>query len=163
MSLSPAATRAALAQESDIVWVLLMTIDHPDLDEPIRVCDDLVPADEEGYRTVTSRGTIYACYPFEVDLPADDGDSVSRITVSIDNVDREIIQRLRAISTPPTVTLEVTRAGDLDAIEAGPFVLTLVSARYDALVIQGELAFEDILNDPFPAGNYVPADYPGIF
>ena len=41
--------------------------------------------------------------------------------------------------------------------------VTRVAAEYDAFVITGELAFEDVLNEPFPGHNYIPSEYPGLF
>jgi len=162
-SLSATARQAAFAQETDTVWVLLCTISHLALDEPIRVANDLVPATATGERVLISRGESFVCYPFAVDLPADDGDSVSRVTIVIDNVDREIIRKLRSIQGPCQVALEVVLSSTPDLVEAGPFVMTLVAADYDALTISGELAFEDILTLPFPGDSYSPADYPGLF
>lgn len=162
-NLSPAARRAMFAQESDSVWCLLVTLSHPALAKPIRVVNDIVPADENGDMYVMSRGEKFVCYPFEVDLPADDGESVSQVSISIDNVDREIVDNLRAIKTPPTVALEVGLAESPDVIEAGPYTMSLVSAEYDALAITGELAFEPILSASAVSGRYTPAEYPGLF
>jgi hypothetical protein len=58
---------------------------------------------------------------------------------------------------------EVVLASSPDTVEAGPFTMTLVAAEYDALVVTGELAFEDVLNEPFPGHGYIPSEYPGLF
>lgn len=162
-SLSETARQAAFAQESEAAWILLCTISHASLEQPIRVANDLMPTNANGESVLVSRGEPFVCYPFSVDLPADDGDSVSRVTIVIDNVDREIIQKLRSIQGPCQVALEVVLSRTPDLVEAGPFVMTLVAADYDALTISGELAFEDILSLPFPGDSYSPADYPGLF
>lgn len=144
-------TRQALtAQETDRLWAVRLTIDAEGLEQPIRVINDS-----------TDMGAFVA-YPFEIDLPADTDESVARVTIRIDNVDRQIVQALRLVSAPPSVLLEVVRRGTPSAVEAA-FQLSLVEARYDALVVEGELAFEDMLNAPFPADQYTPADYPGLF
>ncbi len=31
------------------------------------------------------------------------------------------------------------------------------------LTVTGELAFEDVLNEPFPGHAYTPGEYPGLF
>ncbi len=54
-------------------------------------------------------------------------------------------------------------ASSPDIVEAGPFNMALVTAEYDALTVTGELAFKDVLNEPFPGHAYVPGDYPGLF
>jgi len=153
--LAIASVRSLTAAETAEVWVMLLTIAAPGLSPPIRVVNDLSP--------LTSRGQEFLAFPFEVDLPGDDADSVQRVTLRIDNVDRQIVLALRALTEPPTVTLEVVRRGAPDVVEAGPFELTLADAGYDALTVEAELVFEDVLNAPFPANAYTPADYPGLF
>ena len=154
-SLSLAARRAVNAQETVEVFLLLLTLDHPDLAEPIRVVNNLEP--------ITSRGHSFIAYPFEIALPDEDPDTVARVTLRIDNVDREIVRSLRSITSPLSVGLEVVMAASPDTVEAGPFNMTLAAAEYDALTVTGELAFEDVLNEPFPGHSYVPGEYPGIF
>ena len=154
-TLSQAARRAVNAQETDAVFLLLLTLDHEDLAEPIRVVNNT--------QDVASRGDTYIAYPFEITLPDEDPESVTRVTLRIDNVDREIVKNLRATTSPLSVGLEVVIAASPDTLEAGPFKMTLVSAEYDALTVTGELAFEDVLNEPFPGHSYVPSEYPGLF
>lgn len=154
-SLSLAARRAVNAQETAEVFLLLLTLDHPDLAEPIRVVNNLEP--------IISRGHSFVAYPFEIALPDEDPDTVARVTLRIDNVDREIVRSLRSITSPLSVSLEVVMAASPDTVEAGPFNMTLAAAEYDALTVTGELAFEDVLNEPFPGHSYVPGEYPGIF
>lgn len=160
--LSLAARRAAFAQETDSDFILLCTISHPDLEEPIRVANDIVPEDADRNRIITSRGGDFVCYPYEVDLPADDGESVSRVTIVIDNVDRDVVKSLRTIQGPCDVALEVVLSANPDLVEAGPFDMTLVSVDYDAVTVSGELAFEDILTTAFPGDAYTPDAYPGL-
>ena len=154
-ALSQAAKQAVNAQETDEVFLLLLTLDHADLAQPIRVVNNT--------ENVVSRGDTYVAYPFEIALPDEDPESVARVTLRIDNVDRQIVQSLRAIQAPLSVALEVVMASAPDTVEAGPFNMTLVAAEYDALTITGELAFEDVLNEPFPGASYIPSEYPGLF
>jgi len=150
-----AARQAVNAQETNEVFLLLLTLDHEDLAEPIRVVNNT--------EDVTSRGMTFVAYPFEIALPDEDPESVARVSLRIDNVDREIVRNLRAIQAPLSVALEVVMASSPDTVEAGPFNMTLVAAEYDALTVTGELAFEDVLNEPFPGQSYVPSEYPGLF
>ncbi len=150
-----AARRSLTAQETDEIWLVLLTISAPGLAAPIRVVNDR--------ENLTSRGNLFVAFPFEIDLPGDSAEEVQRVTLRIDNVDRQIVAALRLVQTPPTVTLEVVRRAEPDLVEAGPFVLSLAEARYDALTVEGELVFEDVLNAAFPADTYNPADYPGLF
>ena len=161
-TLSATALRAAFRQETDSVFLLMLTLSHPGLAAPIRVVNDLVPEDINRARVIMSRGHQFVCYPFQVDLPSDDGESISRVTLQIDNVDREIIRTLRATQGACAVTLEVVLAEHPDLVEAGPYNMSLISVDYDAVTILGELAYEDILGQKYPSDAYTPDDYPGL-
>lgn len=146
---------AVYKQQTDEAFILLLTIDHPNLEPPVRVCLNS--------QNITSRGNEYIAYPFDMDLPSDDPESPSRVTLTIDNVDRKIVIAIRQLEGPPTVELEVIMASTPDTVEAGPYSFTLRNANYDSLQVDGELAFEDILNEPFPAESFTPATHPGLF
>jgi hypothetical protein len=155
MPLSPAALSAVLAQETDKAFLPLLTIDHPDLADPIRVVCD-------GQQCV-SNGDTYLAFPFNIDFPPADPDSPPQVRLVIDNVDQKIIVGLRTLSSAPTVTLQVVMSDTPDTIEAGPFEMTLRQAVYDSLTIEGTLNFEDILNEAYPGDSYTPANFPGLF
>ncbi|MBU0598807.1 DUF1833 domain-containing protein [Patescibacteria group bacterium] len=154
-NLSLTARQAIFAQETAEVFLLLLTIDHDDLDAAIRVVNNA--------ENITSNSLEYQAFPFEMNLPDDTEDALSQVTLTICNVDRQIVQAVRSISSPPTVTLNVILASDPDTVEAGPFEFTMKSADYDALTVTGSLAAEDILNEPFPADRYTPNLFPGLF
>lgn len=154
-TLSLAARRAATAAETDELFLVLLTIGQGLLDPPIRVVNDAL--------ALTSRGAAFIAFPFEIALPADDPETVRRVTLRIDNVDRAIVAALRSLAAPPRVTIEVVRRAEPDIVEAGPFDMQLVAGTYDASQVEAELAFEDILNQRFPADDFAPADYPGLF
>jgi hypothetical protein len=162
------ARQAIAAPESDETWIQLLTITHPSLPEPVRVSSDPTQVldidDAQGpvYGTV-SRGQSYVHWPFEIHLPAEDGEQLPRVRLVIDNVDRRIAEGLRTIQGPPEVALEVVLASDPDTVEAGPFLMTLRRAVYDAAAISADLAFEDILNQAIPGDSFTPATTPGLF
>lgn len=154
-TLTIAARRALAAPETDEAFLILLTISAEGLGAPIRVVND--------GQGITSRGELFVAYPFELDLPGDDADSVPSVKLRIDNVHREIVASLRALERPPRVAIEVVRAAAPDVVEAGPFHMTLRMAEYDAPSVEGELVFEDVLNARYPADAFVPSDYPGLF
>lgn len=164
MSLSTAARRAINAQETDEVFLLLLTLSHPSLPEPIRVVDNTV--------NITSRGHTYVAYPFKIDLPDDAPDESPRVRLEIDNVgvpdDADPLQRrvsdyIRAIDSPFTCALEIVLASTPDVVEAGPFEVKATSAEYDVMTVSAELGYEDLLNEPFPGDSFIPATHPGLF
>ena len=154
-SLSSAAKAAIYAQETGEEFIILLTIDHTDLSAPIRVA---------GARTdVVSRGDTYLAFPFQIDLPQERDDEPPRVNLVIDNVDRQIVTAVRTMSSAPTVTMEVILASAPDTVEAGSFEFTLKRVRYDRLVVSGEVSYEDILDEQFPGGRFVPANFPALF
>ena len=145
---------AVRAQESGEVFLLLVTLDHAVLNPPMRAANNT--------QAVISRGDTFLAYPFEIELPTD-SDRPPRARLRIDNVDREIVTTLRQVAGPVSVTAEVVLASDPDTVEAAFEDMSLMEARYDALVVEGELAYEDVLNEPFPGIDFTPANFPGLF
>jgi len=149
------ARQAINAQQTAEVFLLILTIDHADLTTPIRVVNNT--------ENIDSRGDTYIAFPFQVNLPADRDDQISQVNLSIDNVDRQIVEAVRSLYSPADVALEVVLASSPDTLEAGPFDFKLKSANYNALTVEASLGYEDILNEPFPGDSFNPANYPGLF
>lgn len=142
-------------EEMDEAIIVLLTISHDDLTNPIRVCSDNVD--------VESNGNTFIAFPFEIELPQNAGDEAPRAKLQIDNVDRSIITIIRSITTKPTVTIEIVRSGDLDTIENTFPDFSLQDVTYDALTVSGILTLEEFLYEPYPADIFDPARFPGGF
>ncbi|WP_162917697.1 DUF1833 family protein [Dongia deserti] len=150
--------KAAFKQETDEVVVALLTIEHPDLVPPARVCSDAVD--------ITSRGNVFTGgVPFLITLPDQDPETQARVRLTMDVIDQTLVAVVQSIpaDSPPTVTLEVVLAATPDVVESGPYAFTLRNAEGDITTIEGELAFEDLLSEPFPADSFTPASHPGLF
>lgn len=154
-TLSAAAKEAMFSQETNKVFLMLLTLEHDDFAGPIRVVNN--------YDNVTSGGDVYTAYPFLFSLPDEFEDSLSQVDLIITNVDRLLVDEVRSISSPITVTLEIALSDSPDTIEAGPFVMKMREVKYDASRLTGQCSFQDILNEAYPEGSYTPADYPGLF
>lgn len=155
MTLSANEVRERFAANSSVVPLLLLTLSHPDMAIPGRVVRD-------GH-SVFSRGNEFVAGWFDCVLPLDAGDELANVTLSVDNVDQQIVATLRSLDSPPTVTLEVVTSADPDTVEQGPFVFTAKSGEYNTLKVSVTLGYEEILNQPFPGGTYNPRDFPGLF
>lgn len=153
--MTTALTESAYAQQTADVWLVLVTIDHDDLAEPIRVVANT--------EDVTSRGDLFVGFPFDVVLPDSREDAPSRARLVVDNVSREIAQAIRSISSAPSVLLEVIRAADPDTVEVSFPFFTLRNVKWDALTVSGDLVLEDFTAEPFPAAVFSPASFPGLF
>jgi len=153
-TLSQAAVVSVNAQETGEAWLVLLEIDHADLAVPIRVVND--------HKNITSNGAEFIGFPFEIELPGEDPDQPMKAQLRIDNVDRVIVETLREIASPPSVTAQVILADQPDTVEVEFEGMTLRSARYDANTVEGELMFEDVLNEPVTI-TMTPGRFPGMF
>ena len=112
---------------------------------------------------ITSNGNLYVGFAFDFKLP-DDADQPQQAVLTIDNVDRTIVDALRACGgDPPTCALSVIIASAPDVIQFGPITLIFGDAKYDALQVQVTLIDDPLLGEPFPGDSFVPASFPGLF
>ncbi len=154
-ALSDDARAEMFAQETGEVYIVLVTVSHDELDDPLRVCSD-------GADTV-SRGDTFVAYPFNLELPSDEEGAPPRATISIDNVERSIAESLRTISSPATFLIEVVRAADPDTVEVAYDQFQLTNVKGDVFQISGDLTVEDMATEPFPYLTFSPARFPGLF
>ena len=143
----------AYAAESDLPLVLLK-IDHADINPPIRVVNNKVD--------ITSNGDVFVAFAFSITLPDIIEGAPPRAQLRIDNVSREIGEAIRAISSPAAVTIQVVRQDDTDTIEASWPAMRLTNVRYNALTVRGDLEFEDLTAEPYPWPTFSPAEFPGL-
>jgi len=146
---------AVYGQETDEVFIALLTIDHPDLDDPIRVSRDGVDTE--------SRGDTYISFPFRIKLPSEEKDKMPQVKLEIDNVTREIVTVLRGLNSSPTVKLEIVVSSDPDQVEAGPYEYKLRNATYDAGTVSGTLKQPAIDEAPFPSHTFNPSTTAALF
>ena len=154
-TLSSAAQAAMNAQETAEAFVVLLEITHAAMPTPLRVAS--VRSE------IISNGDTYLGFPFEIPLPEESGDRPPEVELVIDNIDRQIVDAIRVLTSPPTVSLSVILESTPDQIEAGPFNFTLKKATWNQLVVTGTLSYEDILDEPWPSGTFNPSEFPGLF
>jgi hypothetical protein len=151
-----AATRDALyAAQTGEVFLFLLKLSHEDM-VPMYFVNN--PVD------VVSNGETYMAFPFDLTLPDDREDTITRIQLVIDNVDRRIVTAVRSIDTPAMFTISVIRAAEPNVLVAGPTSCTLRNVTYGALTVSGDLApHENVMDEPTPQHTYTPATAPGLF
>ena len=154
-SLSTTATGAVTAQETGEAFLYLVTIDHDDLADPIRVTSDGVPT--------TSNGRTFEVYPFQITPPADKENEIPSAQLRIDNISGEIMATLRGLTGRPTVSLEVVLGSQPVTLEAGPYTYTVTAISYDAATIDGKLEGDPILVQTLPGHRFTPTLFPGLF
>lgn len=137
-----------------------LEIAHSDLAATIRVVDNNEDA--------VLDGVTYTAFPFDLTLPSSLDDAPPRARLRVDNVSREIGQAVRSISTPATVTIRVARVEEpvthppTAVVEAEFPALRLLNVTVTAASVEGELALEDLIREPFPAHTFSPAQFPGL-
>lgn len=144
----------ALESSSDVAWLVLLTITASG-EPPLYVVNNSEP--------VASRGITFAPYPFSVQLPADDSDTLPTLTLVISNLDAAIIEFVRAQAVAPSIVVELVTSAYPDIVERSYTFLKLSNVTYDAMTIQGRLDVDDFLAQRFPAESYVPPLFPGLF
>lgn len=153
-TLSTAAVRELLAQNSGEVFLVLLTLSHPSM-TTLRVVSNTV--------NITSRGNLYTAFPFEITLPQDLSEELRPVRLSISNVDRRLIDEIRTIASPITVTMEIITAGAPNTVEVGPFAFEMASCEYNEQTITATLTYEPVLFSAFPGKTFDPQLFPGLF
>lgn len=153
-TLSSTAIASAHAQETGEVWLVLLTISHSSLPAPIRVVNN--------NEDITSRGNLYQAFPFEIILPGEDPDGVTKALLRFDNVERTAITAIRGLTSAPAVTIEVILASAPDVVEISFSGLTVKNVNFDAVQIEGELHFESLWTEPITY-TMTPSRLPGLF
>lgn len=166
------------ASEAGISLPILIQISHEDWSTPLYLVNNS--------QDIVYNGNTYKAYQFRFD-PADvntDGSVQSgRLTVW---ASRELTAAIRSLSTPPTVTTiaaivyysptgypsetsypsedsypGVGLAYTIEPLATWTFTLRNVTGN--AETITGELEYENRLENEFPAMEFRPRDFPGLF
>ena len=133
--------------------MVLLTFTHDGLSSPVRVCSNS--------ESVLSRTKTFLPFPFMVTLPDDMDGQPPRATLTIDAVDRSIIQMVRTLATPVDVLMEVVFASTPDTVEGSWPEFQLVEVEYNALTVSGSIVQTDFTREPYPEGRQTPTDFPG--
>ena len=157
--------RQALTDEaSGETPVVLVTITHPQLAEPIRLSTDpteRLSEDPLAYGT-RSRGEVYQFVMVSAVLPDDREAGVTTTSLVFENVGQGMVEQVRAIRTPARVDFAVVLASAADHVEMEWTDLRTVSASYDAGQITIELTREPITDVPWPSGRMTKNRFPGL-
>lgn len=156
---------ALFAQESSDVPIFLLTITHPDLATPILLTTDptsRITTDPLVYGTV-SRGQTFLYAGVDVTLPDEQDRSPPASKLVVSNVTRELIPLARSISTPAAVMIEAVLASAPDTVEMTFPALDMTNLLYDAMALTFDLTTDALATEPYPAGNFSPAYFPGLF
>lgn len=157
--------QALFAQESSEVPIFLLTITHAALVQPIRLTTDATErksTDPLVYRTM-SRGNEFLYAGIDITLPdeVDKAPPASKLIVA--NVTRDLIPLARSISTPAQVKIEVVLASALNTVEMVFPAMDMTNLSADAARLTFDLTMDALATEPYPAGSFSPASFPGLY
>jgi hypothetical protein len=145
-------TQALATGESAL---FLLTIDHPSWAQPLRVV--------QNQQDITSRGEVFTAYAFDLTLAADNSKTLPAMQLTLDNVDRSLIQQIRALPSSPTIVVELIISSEPDSPEISFPDMEMKQISYDANSIRTQIIVADILNVSYPKGKINPSNYPGLY
>lgn len=154
-TLSPQLKAAAFASQTPKAIITFLTLAHPSLSSSIRVCNNSQP--------ITRGGQSYAPFAFQVDLPPEKDDQIGSARLTIDAVDLSIIQAIRSIQSPASVSIALALADQPDMTEVDYGTYTWRNLSYNSLTVSGDLAYDDILDILIPGLMATPQTVPGVF
>lgn len=155
MPLTTAALRAANAENNPDPFLVLMTIKLAPEGEDVRVVNNT--------EDVTSRGQVFIACPFAIALPEASENVITNAEVQIDNVDTRIWQGVRALTFAPEVLLEVVLASAPSTVLIGTDGLKLRETTATQRTISGKLVPDSVWTAGFPAHDFDPAQFQGMF
>lgn len=166
-AVSISAMQAMHDAETDDYEIILLTVHHPGLDEPIRVSTDATQriretAEDIVYGTI-SNGDEYVFVGIDIALPSQSEDSPPETRITIDNIDPAIVEALRSISGSPEVDIAVVMYSSPDEIQVYYPSFTMPVATFDEMTVTGALTLDMMMNEPAPGDVMGPKYFPGQF
>ena len=146
--------QSAFSAETEDIWLVLLTLTHATLVEPIRVVNNIT--------RIASNGEHFEAFGFDFEFPADASDRPPQARLVIDNVSLELVETIRSISSPPLVRMDFIRSSAPDVLELTLQGFSLKDTSWDAQRMSGTLAQEDIVTEGYPADNFSPASFRGL-
>ena len=161
--------RAAAAEQTDEALAMLLTVSGDGMDT-LRVTD--CNKDTFGYDANTGtpvEGLLvgkerFYCYPFKWVLPDQKAGENSTVSITIDNVDRDLVPAIRNQRKALNFECTVVRvSAPAAAPEFALHDIKLVKAGYDVFTIRGTLAMDSYLNRVFTHEKFYPNRWYGLF
>ena len=152
---SPEATNAILAQETEKVFLHLLTIETSG-GTILRFVDN--------NQNITSNGYEYYATGFTIILPEQTDNAPRPCRLAIDNTDISIFAAIKqAVGQSVTITIAVIMADTPDIYERGPLKYLLRNVKATKETIEGEVYDSFLVDRKFPKDTYTPEDFEGMF
>ena len=154
-NLTPELLAQLYTQESNDPFLTLITLTHDSFAGPIRLVNNS--------EAIVSRGETFLAFPVKIQLPVDDGETGREVKIEFDNVALDLINEIRTVTTPISVTLEMVLASMPDAVQIELAELVLGNLNYNKTRISASLIMDGFLSTELTSEKYTPSAYPGIF
>lgn len=157
-ALDQALREAYASAPADEIIYHTLEITHPDFTAPVRVV--------RGWDAITAGGSNWIAVPFDLTLPEASESGPPRLTITLDNVSRELMDGLDAASESGekiAVTYRAFLSSNLATpMNDPPLALTLTAISVRATQIAATATLADFANRKFPRQVYTDNDYPGL-
>ena len=165
--LSAAAVKSMFAEESGDYPILLLTISGGGLASNINISSDptgrLLETDADIFYGTTSNGTDFYFLPFQMKLPDESDESSQQMSITIDNVSRELVPAIRSATSSLEVSVSIVMSCSVNVVEASFPNFLITSIDYDEMTITGNMTLDLYDNEPFPSGSFTPSAFYGLF
>ena len=174
-ALSEAIKEAYAVAPSDVVILHTLELRHPAFEDEegnpmsirvVRDHADLTARLEASAPLDAGEMVTFAAMAFDLSLPPVDVAPVPEITVTIDNVSREIVRHLDAAATSQDkieITYRPYLSTDLEGPQMDPpITLVLTEVEADVFRVTGRARMLDIGNKAFPSITYTAGKFPGL-
>lgn len=108
----------------------------------------------------------FTAFPFDVVLPGFEEGQTPTLTITVDNVGREMTAQLEAAtqsSDPIIVIYRPYLLSDLSGPQMDPPIqMGVLKATADLMKVVFTATLDDVTNVPFPRRLYTPDDFPGL-
>jgi len=143
------------APQTGEALITLLKVFHAESGVDLRLCNN--------HTDIVHNGETFSALNFRIMIPPDTEEGMPKVSLSIDNVDRQIVHAARTVHTPMNIEMAIVLSNDVNTVEMGWFEFLLRNVRYDRYTVSGDLWYEDVMNDRFPKDEFIPSLFPGLF
>jgi len=121
-----------------------------------------------GSMAVTIEGTglskDFIFFPMDITLPSESDDGNSNCTIAINFANKQLIDFIRTnLTSPAKILLQLVLSGNPGYVEASFSNFYITGVSYSAQGVNLELSMINYSTEPFPAYNFSPKYFPGLF
>jgi len=106
----------------------------------------------------------FVFFPMEITLPSESDDGSSNCTIAINFASKELIEFIRTnLTAPAKILLQLVLSSNPGYVEASFSNFYITGVTYSAQGVNLDLSMINYSTEPFPAYNFSPKYFPGLF